>query len=72
MKINEGKDSSVGTESWSSAFVEGLHKAVALNLWVVTLLGVSNIPFTGFEYQTSCISDICITIHNNNKITVIK
>lgn len=39
MKINEGKDSSVGTESWTSAFVEGLHKAVALNLWVVTLIG---------------------------------
>ena len=40
------------------------HKLAVLNLWAAT--------FTGVTYQTFCISDIYIMIHNSSKIIVMK
>jgi hypothetical protein len=42
------------------------YKAVVLNLWVETPLGVGQ-PFTEFTYQISLILAINITIHNSSK-----
>ena len=36
--------------------------AVVLNLWAMSHLGLKD-PLTGVSYQTSCISDVYITIH---------
>ena len=42
-----------------------------LTLWVMTPLGVEW-PFHRVTYQISCISHICIIIHNSSKIAVMK
>lgn len=50
----------------------GISKAVFLNLWVETPLGVSNNPLTGVTYQIAYIPDAYITICNSSTITVRK
>jgi hypothetical protein len=55
-----------GLGEWTGAWP----KAVVLNLWVVTPLGVKQ-PFYGGCISVSYLSDIYITTHNS-KITVME
>ena len=53
------------TQSGSEAKRIHMPRIVVFNMWV-------SIPFTGFAYQISCISDIYNMIHNSSKIIVMK